>query len=1698
MSSAIDIGTLQGTLSMRNAYSAEFDKFNSEIKEKLTGGVKRFSEATEKETAKIHSAYLRVASSLDPVTANTIKYQRAEQALTAALKAGIITQNQYNHSLDQAKNKYLSSSASTLTWREEMQRLTSVIAPFATRLANISVVAREVQGALLGSAKASNAVAGSNAAATTSFTSLYAAALPIVAILGSIAVVAGSIFVAFKGFSFLSSVTQEGVKTQLVIEKLNNTLLATGSYAQLSSAQLVTLAESYELLSGKSKEEIIAAETILARFETLNNQVYPEALRMTLSYAKAMGVSAEAAASKLGPALEGNTRALGSLKEAGIVLSASQRKTLQGMIDGGKVAEYQAKLLEVLREKVSGLSTEYDENLSRQGERAKIVLQDFGEAIANEVIPAIEDLVQNIVSSLGGWDALKAKVNEVGGAIGNFIRTYLYGLGIAYHDVMATIDIFIARHNTLLRVLSTPLKVFTGGQEIIKSQKEAQKDVAEHARSIATLTNRFNEHRVALEGNTQVYQSHGSAIDDVIGKNAQLDKLMEELTEIYRDQTLELERIFALRMLAAKGPFSEKDRLAEERKINEAHKDRILFLQQEVKFGTQVAQSLAKQREQLKDLEKKMRVELTLATKLEPIEVKDVRINLTNIKPIELNAEDLLSLEAIENFKSEMRGVADNWKESLKSIRDIAEEEMEDVRDAVRLGFLTVSEGEAAIARIRADMYSAQVDQWSGFVDSISGMLSELGGSFGRFMSQIASAAQSIQGVNSTAQSLGGWASAMGAFGGTIAAFVEVYKYGAAMIAKHDAEKFGTGVDFSLTGGIEGTSYFSQAGLELIRSIRSIVEQIEDQLRISVSDLDQIAIKVSNDGKQTQAWVKGVWIGTFADTNTAIREALLVAMKDPSSSLGNMSQLMIEGISQFTAPDTEALLQFLGQLRTISDLTLSPAVVSLQQSTLEINRLREALNKLASSQAVIDAHNDLNEAQKRLYDQTKASLLGIDLASINALRDLAGFQKGIESVGDSIQAGLLADIEDAQKELDNLNRKKISQGGEGGFDGTPGLGGGDGSNDPNALFMDTVVDVDSARAKLEKAIAEWTKQLGEIPKALTKDELNLGVFTAFEQDMRKSGKYAEEIARFEQIRVKLKYEEIRLQLVTMGLWQEWAAIWSDLYNQAMNDAAKGGVNVGGGGKGTGGKASIKDFIKDTKFELSLIGLTDYQKSLAELDRQYDDLIKQAGKDKKLKQELLALKEQEQKQLTKEAAASTQGKFREFLGLVTPFDKVRKTATDLIKEIEGSPFGDARKANMIGRVLSEIDKQVTKMSKEMAVGLFGNMLSDMQQFGATEEQMRNMRMAQATLEHELKMIDYAQTIALLELENKVSAEVLANLRAGLNFLSSIDPTQFIGNISSSGSSFANDNFSSSVESSFDDIHSGLKSIQDKIAEWNRIPLSETLERAHELTDSFASLMEDVRKVKEFGRGTIDLTKQVQSAFKNMVRGFIDDTLSPFEESGSELENQLRGIGAQFKDINLALIHLGATHTDLERAERARLSSVQRALDEYLNPIRERRLSRLVGDRSILTGEQQYFNAQQQFRDLFSSIESGDLTNLANVVTLADQYEDLIRSYTGGEGLRFGLKEIDDTLLAIENIVPGFAQEMADIGTESNPMYMDSSSMVSAINENMEAVNTGNSLMLTELRSSVSEMRQQTVRLANIEQVLSMTTSVREVA
>lgn len=573
----IDIGTIQGTIKLKNELTGELstvstslDKFKSNLDQaaaRLTNlatetnrpkeSIKQLGDQTLKtsqqvttETNKIFESYRRLASGLDPVIAGQHKYESAHQTLDAALGRGLITHGKYNQALETAKEKFLAAGGGASVFQNILGKVTEL-----SSLGGQS--ARELgDGIGAATSKIGGLVEG---------LSSLGALLPVVAVLAVALVGLGA---AFSAFEFLKSAIEEGTKFQVVVEQLNQSLRSTGASAGYSAKQLIDHAESLVLVSGRSKETIVQGELILTQFSKISHDAFPRATQAVLDYAQRSGKDVPEAAKKVGSALEGNAKSLTSLKDIGIVLSAGQKKTLADMIAVGDTAKYQSIIFGLLDEKVKGAAKAYAETLSGGIAIAHQEFSMFKETIASEVLPSLQYLFNDLVKQAGGWEHIHEVVQRIAHSIGNFIREMVFGIVLSYHQwemeqALATANLDEGLKSfvhaalglviTLLEGFAKLPSLLGGGDQwnepiaavknfqaasdaaLTEAANTARKSAAEHAKAYVAAGQALLDHKLALEGNTNVEKAHGNVEDEVAGKVAKHKAIVNEAARAIRE-----------------------------------------------------------------------------------------------------------------------------------------------------------------------------------------------------------------------------------------------------------------------------------------------------------------------------------------------------------------------------------------------------------------------------------------------------------------------------------------------------------------------------------------------------------------------------------------------------------------------------------------------------------------------------------------------------------------------------------------------------------------------------------------------------------------------------------------------------------------------------------------------------------------------------------------------------------------------------------------------------------------------------------------------------------------------------------------------------------------------------------------------------------------------------------------------------------
>jgi len=484
------------------------------------------------------------------------------------------------------------------------------------------------------------------------------------------------------------------------------------------------------------------------------------------------------------------------------------------------------------------------------------------------------------------------------------------------------------------------------------------------------------------------------------------------------------------------------------------------------------------------------------------------------------------------------------------------------------------------------------------------------------------------------------------------------------------------------------------------------------------------------------------------------------------------------------------------------------------------------------------------------------------------------------------------------------------------------------------------------------------------------------------------------------MRVQIEFDLIKLKLIELGKWEEWAGVFNDIYQSAINAADATGGKGGRGGRSGGDKQSARDFATDRAFQLALSKAGEYSATLMQINHDYDEQIKAAGKDKKLKEELLALRAQEIAQARKEYNEKLDQSFREFMGLVTPFDEIKDRAKKLVDAIKDSPYGDERKAKMISRVMSELDHQLDRLSKQTFVGLTGNLANDMAAFGATEAQQFEIRKAQAILEHELKVENYRIEIEKLKAEGRIAPAMIEGFEKALNWFASQDPTRFVpggsGNLADDGRRFRG--YGDDVVTTINNVGEALKNAQDLLQKYKDQGLDPYHTALRDLDRDFEQIFAQLGRGPEVMTEYNEALARINEEYSADLREFYSD-LKTGPYTSDTIDQQFSSALANWERLSTAIRSGDLSKASDYREEGQRtldlLSKIGGTTSKVFGDLRDRITGELEGVLGISSTQ----SPQQQMAALLSDNKSISSNILSAVSTTGTQQVSRLDSIIG---------------------------------------------------------------------------------------------------
>jgi phage-related minor tail protein len=203
------------------------------------------------------------------------------------------------------------------------------------------------------------------------------------------------------------------------LARLDAVLRSTGASAWTTSTQLKNMAISLESSTGRTMEEILQMQSVLAGFTSITGERFERLTEDMIDMASVMGGGLVASANAFGKALDTPLESISALTRYGFKFTVEQKNMIKALEDTGRHAEAQAVILESMENAFDGSA--------EAAKKSKEAVADYGiaftnlkKAIGEAYKPSIDAGVGLIAKQIQLVANLMQSVNDLGKA-----RSYL-------------------------------------------------------------------------------------------------------------------------------------------------------------------------------------------------------------------------------------------------------------------------------------------------------------------------------------------------------------------------------------------------------------------------------------------------------------------------------------------------------------------------------------------------------------------------------------------------------------------------------------------------------------------------------------------------------------------------------------------------------------------------------------------------------------------------------------------------------------------------------------------------------------------------------------------------------------------------------------------------------------------------------------------------------------------------------------------------------------------------------------------------------------------------------------------------------------------------------------------------------------------------------------------------------------------------
>ena len=209
--------------------------------------------------------------------------------------------------------------------------------------------------------------------------------------------------IAGAAFAGAAAVIGKSARDLARIEKINAqteaVLKSMGNSAGVSAQHIQDLAGNLEKLTASEAETIQEGANLLLTFGNIrnavgaNNDIFDQAVKMSVDLARAMGTDASGEAIRLGKALNDPTKGVSALTRVGVSFTDQQKEQIKTLQASGDLLGAQKIILGELQAQFGGSGQAYAATFAGQVELLNHELGALGEEATLAVMPALRDMV---------------------------------------------------------------------------------------------------------------------------------------------------------------------------------------------------------------------------------------------------------------------------------------------------------------------------------------------------------------------------------------------------------------------------------------------------------------------------------------------------------------------------------------------------------------------------------------------------------------------------------------------------------------------------------------------------------------------------------------------------------------------------------------------------------------------------------------------------------------------------------------------------------------------------------------------------------------------------------------------------------------------------------------------------------------------------------------------------------------------------------------------------------------------------------------------------------------------------------------------------------------------------------------------------------------------------------------------------------